>query len=69
MDLAAGVYLFEAPSSPVAPYSPPPYSMYNVHVHLYTVYGTYSHREGGEELTREKVTGEIVHIAGSKIPT
>jgi hypothetical protein len=30
---------------------------------------TYSHRERGEELTREKVRGAIVHKAGSKIPT
>jgi hypothetical protein len=30
---------------------------------------TYSHRERGEELTRGKVRGAIVHKAGSKIPT
>jgi hypothetical protein len=35
---------------------------------LYTVQYTYSHREGGESLTREKVRGATVHKAGSKIP-
>ncbi len=27
---------------------------------------TYSHREGGEEMTREKVRGEVVHKTGRK---
>ncbi len=37
-------YLAEAPSPPMHPYSPPPYTL-----------SPYSHREGGRELTREKV--------------
>jgi hypothetical protein len=58
-DFAAGVYLSEAPSPPMTPYTPR-YTLYACILH------TYSHREGGGELTREKVRGAIVHKAGRK---
>ncbi len=60
---AAGVYLSEAPSYPMIPYPPPPYTL-----HTCILY-TYSHKEGGGELTREKVRGATVPKAGLKIPT
>jgi hypothetical protein len=40
-DSAAGVYLSEAPSPPMTPYSPPPYTLYTC------VQYTYSHWEMG----------------------
>jgi hypothetical protein len=40
----------------------PPHTLYSC------IQYTYSHREG-EELTREKARGAIVHKAGLKIPT
>jgi hypothetical protein len=38
-------------------------------VYMYTVYLFTQGRGGGVEVTREKVRGETVHKAGSKIPT
>jgi hypothetical protein len=37
------LHLFEAPSPPITPYSPLPFHI----EYVCTVYGTYSHREGG----------------------
>jgi hypothetical protein len=47
---------------PALSYDPPPTHC----IRVYTIQYTYSHREGGEELTREKVRGAIVHKAGRK---
>jgi hypothetical protein len=52
-------YLSEAPLPLCDPILPP------LHMYTCTQY-TYSHREGGGELTREKVRGVIVHKAGRK---
>ncbi len=41
----------------------PPYTLYTC------IQYTFSHREGGESWTREKVRGPTVHKAGSKIQT
>jgi hypothetical protein len=51
-------YLSEAPSPPMTNPPPPKY--------MYTIQYTYSHREEGGELTREKVRGAIVHKASRK---
>ncbi len=56
-------YLSEAPSPPMTPYFPPPYTQYKC------MQNTYAHREGGRgtvELTREKVRWAIVHKSGGK---
>ncbi len=61
-------YLSEAPSPLMTPDSPSLTNCIRVYKYIYSVY---SHREGrgGGELTSEKVSGTIVHKAGSKIPT
>jgi hypothetical protein len=62
-DFAEGVYLSEAPSPPMTPYSTPSYTLYTC------IQYTYSHREGGRgggELSIEKVRGGKVHKAGRK---
>jgi hypothetical protein len=72
MDFAAGVfYLSDASSPPMIPYPPPPLHTVYVYtvLYVYTVYCTYSHREKGVELTREKVRGATVHKAGSQLTT
>ncbi len=55
MDLAAGIYLFEAQNQ-----IPPPLT-HCIRVYLFT-----QGRGGGESWTREKVKGATVHKAGSK---
>ena len=57
MDLAAGVYLSEAP---------PPHCM---RVNSILIHTEKDERGGGEEFNREKVRVATVHIAESKIPT
>jgi hypothetical protein len=56
-------YLSEALSPPMTPNAPPP-------LHIVYVYYTLIHRregrEGGGELSREKVRGATVHKAGRK---
>jgi hypothetical protein len=52
-------YLSEPPSPLMTTYSPPLYIQYRVLIQT----------GKGEELTREKVRGAIVHKAGSKITT
>jgi hypothetical protein len=60
-DLAADVYLSEAPSRPMTPNPPPP----PIHtVYAYTVYLFTQGRGEEGELTREKVTGAMLHKAG-----
>ncbi len=57
-DFAAGVCLSDAPSPPMTPYT------------LYScILYTYSPRDWGGELFREKVKGTMVHKDGSKITT
>jgi hypothetical protein len=51
--------MFEAPSPPVTPYSPPL-------THCIRVYSTLIHTGRVGELTIKKVRGAIVHKAGRK---
>jgi hypothetical protein len=55
----AGVYLSEAPSPPMFPYPPPPFTLYNCTLYMYTAYLFRQGSGGGGagELTREKVRG------------
>jgi hypothetical protein len=61
-------YLSEDPSPPITPPHPPP-PLHTVYEYMYTLYIILIHTGkggGGEELSREKVRGAIVHKAGRK---
>jgi hypothetical protein len=64
-NLRQAFYLSEAPSPPMAPYSPSPYTMYSIRVYSYSIL-IYTGKGGGRgiELTREKIIGAIVHKVG-----
>jgi hypothetical protein len=59
--------LSEAPSPPLTPYSPPPYTLYTVRARtLYSILYLFTQGRGGGGLTRDKVRGATVHKAGRK---